>query len=178
MKDQTATYDLKQILLHWASAVIIIWAMASGIAIGTLPMADTTIKLIAQFNVSITFVFIPFFAYRIFLRRTLSYPEYQTLSDRHARIALVIQRALYCLVSLVLISGVLMLDHPYQIFNLFEVPPVTTDTKVTHAFKVVHSGSSYLLACLIGLHVTAAILHAVKGNEVFSRMLPSRRASL
>lgn len=173
MEGQSIKYDRRQIVLHWFSAIIILWALVSGISIGMLPLSESVIKCIAELNVSITFLFIPFFIYRIYLRKKLPLPEYHHLSGRHALLARSTQVILYFLVSVVLISGVLMLDKSYTVFSLLEIHPVSSDAIQIEAFKSLHAVASYLLGIALFAHIFAALMHLRSNTEVFDRVLIS-----
>ncbi|CAK9886650.1 MAG: hypothetical protein XXXJIFNMEKO3_03095 [Candidatus Erwinia impunctatus] len=56
-----AKYSWQQVVLHWLSAIIIIWATISGFMIFFLQPAQEIKDIIGFFNVSLTTVFIPFF---------------------------------------------------------------------------------------------------------------------
>jgi cytochrome b561 len=64
-----------------------------------------------------------------------------------------------------------------KLFNVILLPPWGIDDKRIYAvFNTIHVATSYLFVGLIALHVFAAVLHALRRDGVFARMLPSRGA--
>ena len=54
-------YSTQQIILHWLSAIIIIWATLSGFYVAFCHPDQPVKEWIGFFNVSLTTLFIPFF---------------------------------------------------------------------------------------------------------------------
>ncbi|WHL29004.1 hypothetical protein QJS63_06505 [Pseudomonas juntendi] len=71
---QARKYAWQQILLHWVSALVIIWVLLSGFYVAHLNVTPTTFHLVAFVNVAMTTLFIPIFLLRWLLRRTLFKP--------------------------------------------------------------------------------------------------------
>lgn len=71
---QARKYAWQQILLHWVSALVIIWVLLSGFYVAHLNVTPTTFHLVAFVNVAMTTLFIPIFLLRWLLRRTCSNP--------------------------------------------------------------------------------------------------------
>ena len=157
--------------LHWGSAALIIWATLSGLSVSLLNINETLAHWIADFNVSATLVFIPFFIWRVVHRLRHGMPAYgEKVSAATQTIAVCVHCLLYGLTSVVLLSGVLMMDRPFSIFYLVELQPLISAEAITHTFEHIHVISSRLLGLLVALHIVAVIKHQLGKTGVLQRM--------
>ncbi|GLS24974.1 cytochrome b [Marinibactrum halimedae] len=169
------SYPLPAKIFHWISAVVIIWASISGFSLSLI--SDESIKhAIGAFNVSITTVLIPvFFArivYRIKLQLCGEYPaEHPGVSKSEKKMAHLGHIGLYVLSSIVLVTGVLMMQSPIEVFYVFQIPNVITDSHLAEQYEVFHSHACRALAGLIIVHVLAVIWHRRQGRCVLKRMV-------
>ncbi|MEX7643183.1 hypothetical protein, partial [Stenotrophomonas maltophilia] len=90
------------ILLHWVSALVIIWVLLSGFYVAHLSVTPTTFHLVAFVNVAMTTLFIPIFLLRWLLRRTLFKPGSLEGAARGERIAHLVHEGLYWTTAIVL----------------------------------------------------------------------------
>lgn len=127
---------------------------------------------VAFFNVSLTTVYIPFFLLRIWYAIAHGKSEEKTLTAKEARLAHWGHLALYINISVVLITGVLMMDRSINVFNVFLIPHPVTDLQLLILFKQVHVFSCLSLALLIVGHVLAIVKHRFCGHNILKRMLP------
>ena len=167
-------YSASQIILHWISAVIIIWATLSGFWISVFDIEPAIKNWVSFFNISLTTLFIPVFAVRIYLayrQPTAVEAQAPLLSNVLATWA---HRLLYGLTTVVLITGVMMMDRPINIFDQVLIPQPLTDPAWIELFFKVHVAACWVLALLIGLHIAAVIKHEISGNRVMKRMSLSR----
>lgn len=168
------SYSTSQIILHWISAVIILWATLSGFWISLFDLDPDLKNWVSFFNVSLTTLFIPVFAVRIYLAcRQPTHPEApaRTLDTLMAAWA---HRLLYGLTTVVLLTGVMMMDRPINIFDWVLIPQPLTDHGLIDLFFKIHVVACWVLALLIGLHVAAVIKHEASGNPILKRMSLSR----
>jgi len=165
-------YDTTAKILHWLSALVILWATLGGLYI-ILPNTEDHIKLqIAEFNVSITTLFIPIFCFRILYRILNKAPlEQRITATMEAKIAKLMHKLLYVLVSIVLVSGVLMMDRPIPIFDFFQFTQLLDNSNFISLFKILHQYSTQLLALCILLHILAVIKHEIMGHKILRRMI-------
>ncbi|MEQ1813440.1 MAG: cytochrome b/b6 domain-containing protein [Candidatus Nitrotoga sp.] len=172
MKKGFEKYDLTARLLHWLSALVILWATISGLYL-TLFNNDESIKhQISELNVSITAIFVPVFCWRVIHRIKHGVPSYgNLLSEREAKIARVMHILLYTLVTVVLLSGVLMMEKDFTMFNLFSISRLIDTPEVQEAFRILHMYSTRILAICIVLHVLASVKHEISGKRIFKRMI-------
>jgi cytochrome b561 len=172
MSNQNIKYDLASRSYHWLSALVILWATFSGFLIISLSMDENTKHQIEQFNIAITAIFIPVFFLRIVHRlRTIAPPHNEQLAKYEVTIAKVMHTLLYVLVSTVLVSGILMMEHDIHIFSFIQFDALISNKGITAVFKTLHDISTRLLAIGILLHLLALIKHEVLGHRILKRMI-------
>ena len=80
------------------------------------------------------------------------------------------------------LSGVLMSllgGRPINFFDLFLIPPIAENKEAAGLLRQVHGYVAYALAGLIGLHILAALKHAVIDRDgTLARMLSGKPASV
>jgi cytochrome b561 len=159
-------------LLHWVSALIILWTTAAGLFIAFFDAGEIIEHAIADFNVSLTFVFIPIFIWRI-THRIRKYIEScdDWIADLEKKIAKVMHVTLYILIAIVLITGVLMMNRDYYVFNLFFVPQFIHDEDALQFFFSIHVYATRTLGACVLIHILALIKHEMSGDKVLERML-------
>ena len=159
-------------LLHWASALVILWATFSGTYIAVFAVDDRLKHTIAEFNVAVTVAFIPVFLWRVLYRVHRGMPSYgATLSATNASAANWVHFAPYLLTGLVLFSGLLMMTRDIYVFNLLVLPKVFSDPNVADFFNRLHVYSSRFLGFLILVHVGAVLKHRHAGTPILQRMV-------
>ncbi len=157
--------------LHWFSAVIILWATLSGIWLSSFQLEEGLKHQIAEFNVSLATVFIPFFFFRMAYRWYFGAPEYDTLKASDAKVAVSIHWLIYILIAVVLLSGVLMMNRNFSLFHLVTLPNLIHDSSVTDSFSALHKHTSRILGVLVVLHMLAVVKHQLKGVNIIRRMI-------
>ncbi|CAM4300764.1 cytochrome b/b6 domain-containing protein [Pseudoalteromonas byunsanensis] len=165
-------FDTLAKVLHWLSAIVILWATFSGLFLVAVGGKSEWKLLISEFNVSLTTVFIPIFCVRIIHAARTARPCYQgELSAAQILCVRYVHITMYLLVMLLFISGLLMMRSEFQVFRLITIPPLIEQTQVSQFFSWVHQYVSYLLTALIILHVFAVIIHQRAGKKILQRML-------
>ncbi len=168
----TRKYSLTSRALHWGSAALIIWATLSGLSISLFSIPDGIAHHIADFNVSATLVFIPFFIWRVLYRLRHGSPSYDGVLDRHSsQIVVAVHYVLYALTGAVLLSGVFMMKTSFSLFGLLELEPLLSSPQLLHSSEVIHIATTRLLGILVVLHVLAVIKHHLALRPVLKRML-------
>ncbi|OZB17968.1 MAG: hypothetical protein B7X53_04805 [Hyphomonas sp. 34-62-18] len=80
------------------------------------------------------------------------------------------------------LSGVLMSllgGRPINFFDLFLIPPIAENKEAAGLLRQVHGYVAYALAGLIGLHILAALKHAVIDRDgTLARMLSGKPADI
>ncbi|MDX2319624.1 MAG: cytochrome b/b6 domain-containing protein [Moritella sp.] len=172
MNKSIIPFDRTAKLLHWMSAIVILWATTSGLYIAFFELESTIKNHILNFNVSITTVFIPLFCWRIYHRIKRGVPQaHPAMSSLEIKLAHAGHTLLYVLVSLVLVSGVLMMGHDVKVFQLFTIPQLLEDKRTIHFFEALHLYTCRLLALLVICHLAALIKHEIMGKRILKRMI-------
>lgn len=165
-------YDFTTRLLHWLSAVIIIWASCSGLYVSLAEVSQAMEHLISYLNVSVTTLFIPFFCWRLLHRLATPHPPWSfQMPPLYQLLTRAAHWLLYLLTALVLLSGVLMMEHEINVFSLFTLPQPLQNTELNQLFRSAHSIASRCLAVVVLLHIAAVIKHELAGRNILRRML-------
>ncbi|WP_037028075.1 cytochrome b [Psychromonas aquimarina] len=172
MSKLTSQFDMTAKYLHWISAVVILWASISGLYIAFFELEPHIKISILNFNVLITTIFIPLFCWRIYHRIKHGLPQPPPgMSALEVKFAHFGHTLLYVLVSLVLLSGVLMMDRDVTVFQLFILPQLLQDQSSIQFFEGMHLYTCRLLALLVICHLAALIKHEIMGRRILKRML-------
>lgn len=172
MTNTTAKYNRNVRLLHWISALIILWVSITGFLTATPIMDSATKHHIASFNVSVSTLFMPIFFIRILYRLKHATPAYpQSISKLEIVAAKSMHIILYITISIVLISGFLMMKQDFYFFNTFKIPHLINSTTGQAFFKHIHTFSTIVLATCVSLHIVALLKHEIMGKRILSRMI-------
>ncbi|MGF6327411.1 cytochrome b561 [Pseudomonas sp. BS3782 TE3695] len=163
-------YSRQRVWLHWLSAAVIIWTLASGFYVACVEMPVRVSEWVAFMNVSLTTVFIPFFAWRLFIFGVHARSTSVSTLSLMEKLALFAHTLIYIAVTVVLVTGVLMMDRPIDVFGVFEIAQPLADPVLISRFVTIHIGSSLVLLLLIVMHVGAVIVHEACGHRVLRRM--------
>ncbi|NWE79600.1 cytochrome b [Pseudomonas yamanorum] len=164
-------YSRQRVLLHWLSAVVILWTLVSGFYIASLPVPAAIKQAVGFFNVSLTTVFIPVFVWRIFLTILHAQPARVRSLSLVQLLATFGHLSIYLMVGVVLFSGVLMMDRPISVFALLEIPQPLSDPVLIARCFAVHIVACVMLLLLVLLHIGAVVVHELCGDRVLRRML-------
>ncbi|MFJ4351556.1 cytochrome b [Pseudomonas sp. NPDC089428] len=162
-------YCWQQLLLHWLSAVIIIWALASGFAVSMLNVSPVTFERVTQVNSVVGTLFIPVFLLRCYFRVALPLPKNVNDEGWRAFVAHFTHLSLYGLTAVVLLSGILMMDRGIDL-GVFTLQSMLCDPFWLGLWFDVHVLSCALLAALVVLHMAAVIKHEWWGRRIVRRM--------
>ncbi|WP_172971667.1 cytochrome b [Pseudoalteromonas sp. A25] len=180
MEDKTVKFDSTARTLHWISAVVIVWAMLSGLYVSLLSALhldqahsmQVIKRFITDFNVSLTALYIPLFVMRVLHVLRTKKPHYgDMLSPAQIKMANAAHICMYILIATLLCSGMLMMNRPFGIFGLFTMMPIITDPQWLNVYSDIHQYSSYVLLVFIILHLGALLKHQRSGNRILQRML-------
>jgi len=170
-----SNYSRRRVLLHWLSAVIILWALVSGFYVAYLPVSAATEHWVGSLNVSLTTLFIPLFAWRAWLFVRAPRPCVSVLSSVQ-RLALAVHALIYLTIGVVLVTGVLMMKSPISIFGLVRIPQPLGDPSLIELANTAHVLSCVVLSILVALHLCAVAWHEFSGRRVVRRMTFARPA--
>ncbi|WP_413676612.1 cytochrome b [Pantoea dispersa] len=163
-------YSWQQITLHWISAVIIIWATLTGFYIALFNHASEHKDWVSFINVSLTTVYIPLFIVRLVYAYCHGKPNDGLLSHKEERLAALGHKMLYVNIALVLLTGVLMMERPINIFGLFSINQPLHDPALTLTFNRLHVFFCVSLALFIVGHILAVVKHQLAGKPLLRRM--------
>lgn len=166
--DEASAYSKPRIVLHWLSAAVILWATFSGFGVALLEANDPFRQWVESINPQLTTLFIPFFAWRLWLAVTTR--AQRARSNTHERFASVAHKAIYAAVSGVLITGVLMMSHPVMLLALVPLPQLVHSKAALLELHELHHVLCAILAGLVALHLAAVVMHQVRGESVLGRM--------
>jgi superoxide oxidase len=163
-------YSRSQIILHWLSAAVILWASCSGFIAGTRAVGDSLRIYIDSFNPQLTTLFIPFFLWRVVLYlRTQPWRGWRAL-PWGARFAAMGHGALYACISAVLASGFLMMPAPWRLAGVLPMPHFVHDAATLQILGVLHRSFCACLAVLTCGHLLAVLKHHAAGEPILNRM--------
>lgn len=170
---EASAYSKSRIVLHWLSAVVILWATFSGFGVALLSPTDPFREWVESINPQLTSIFIPFFAWRTWLAwRAPTHLIRKTPQEIAARAT---HMAIYAVVSSVLITGVLMMSHPVTMLTLVTLPQLVHSKVALLELHQVHHVLCAVLAGLVALHLAAVVMHQVRGKSVLGRMMGRSR---
>lgn len=162
-------YCWQQSLLHWLSAVVILWALASGFYVSLLEVSLATFERVALVNSVLGTVFIPVFLLRCYFRVVGPSPRHVNDEGWKALAAHFTHLGLYGLTAVVLLSGILMMNRGIDL-GVFILEPMLKDHFWLDLWFDVHVFSCAALAALVMLHVAAVIRHELAGRPILRRM--------
>lgn len=169
----TLRYSRPRALLHWGSALVILWASVSGFANALLQLPAPLSAAVSFINVSLTALLIPFFVLRIGYALAQPGPTHTPRGNAFGRfLAKAGHLALYIATALVLATGVLMMDRPIDLFGLASLPQPLTEPVLIEFFNRSHRLFCIVLALLVAGHIGAVALHHLGGQPVLARMKP------
>jgi cytochrome b561 len=170
LKMTVSGYSRQRVLLHWLSAAVILWTLLSGFFVAGFEVSAHIKESVAFFNVSLTTVFIPFYVWRLFLFFThTGFSGMRSLSLVEV-LALFAHSLIYLLVGAVLVTGVLMMDRPIDVFGVIEIAQPLSDPRLIALFVTVHIWACVVLSLLIAAHIGAVIVHEACNHRVLRRM--------
>lgn len=169
-------YSLPQILLHWVSALVILWTLSSGFYVAMASVLPETKALVGFINVSLTALLIPVFVVRVYFFFAHKITHRGDSGRWAVYAAWLVHVALYMVTAIVLATGVLMMERDIDIFGWVSFRQPLTDPYWTQWFEDVHIFSCMLLSALVALHIAAVIKHEFSGTRVLRRMWPRRSA--
>ncbi|MDU4092556.1 MAG: cytochrome b/b6 domain-containing protein [Pantoea sp.] len=163
-------YKKSQVVLHWISAVVIIWGTLSGFYVALFDSVAQHKEWVSFLNVSLTTLFIPVFILRIVYALRYGKPQCSPLTARQERIAKKAHLLIYFNITIVMVTGVLMMERDINVFNIITFAQPLQDPLLTHLFNQAHKISCATLGVLIIGHILAVIKHHRKGHNVLNRM--------
>lgn len=163
-------YNRTQVTLHWISAVIIIWGTISGFYVALFEAGASHKEWVGFVNVSLTTLFIPIFIFRVWWAMRSGKPRDALLTLNEQRLSLLGHLLIYINITVVMITGVLMMERDINVFNLITFSQPLHDPVITSLFNKMHKFSCATLGLLVIGHVLAVVKHHHKGRNLLRRM--------
>jgi cytochrome b561 len=163
-------YSTQRVWLHWLSAAVIVWTLISGFYVATVDVSPRINQWVSFLNVSLTTVFIPFFVWRLCVFVAHARHTGVRTFNPMERLALLVHTLIYLVISLVLVTGVLMMDRPINVFGVVEIVQPLSNRELVSRFFTIHMWACVVLSLLVVLHVGAVIVHELCGHRVLHRM--------
>lgn len=163
-------YTFNQVVLHWVSAAVILWTLISGFYVAIFNVTAETKSWVGFINVSLTALYIPLFVLRIYCSFMHGFSSYGRKRSLNEYMALFVHKAIYLVLGVVLVTGVLMMDRPINVFNVLMIKQLLTDAATIVWFTQVHIQACVVLLVLVAVHVGAVIKHEACGNRVLKNM--------
>jgi cytochrome b561 len=177
MNDGRAAWPLALRLLHWASAALIFAALGLGVFMVNIIHDPARRFDLTQTHKSIGVAVLALTAARLCLRCLTAAPPPLPLAPPLCRAARATHAGLYALLLLLPLSGWLMATStpvrvPTAVLGLFALPyPMEPDLPTWRLARGMHAAGAVALAALAGLHIAAALVHALWRREgVLTRM--------
>ncbi|MGX1172624.1 cytochrome b [Pseudomonas sp. R151218B TE3479] len=164
-----SNYSRPRVLLHWLSAVIILWTLVSGFYVAYNPVSAATEHWIGSLNVSLTTLFIPLFVWRACLFVCALEPH-GTAPAPIKKLAFAVHAVIYLVIAVVLVTGVLMMKSTISVFGLVHFPQPLNDPTLIELASTTHTSACVVLSVLVALHLCAVAWHEFAGRRVVRRM--------
>ena len=163
-------YTLGQVVLHWISAVIIVWTLVSGFYVAIFTVEPATKTWVGFINVSLTALYIPVFVLRVYCSFLHGFSSGGRKRSINEYMALFVHKSIYLVLGVVLVTGVLMMDRSINVFNVLMIKQLLTDPVAIGGFTTVHIQACVALLVLVIVHVGAVIKHEASGQRVLKNM--------
>lgn len=164
-------YSRLQIILHWISAAVILWALLSGFYVSVIEVAPEIKSMVGFINVSVTALFIPVFILRLYVAVRGSHSLCQVGRPLMERLASWMHKSIYLITAVVLLTGILMMDRPINIFDLVFIPAPLNDPYWIERFFFIHVWACVILLFQVVLHIAAVIKHEMCGRRILKKMV-------
>jgi cytochrome b561 len=177
MNEDAAGWPLSVRLIHWGSAALIVGTLSLGAWMVELVQDPARRFDLTQTHKSIGVAALALTAARICLRMLTTSPKPVPAVPRLLLAARATHVSLYGLLLLLPLSGWLMatttpIRVPTVVFGLFTLPyPLQPDLPTYRIAHALHVVAAIMLATLVALHVSAALVHALWWRDgVLGRM--------
>ena len=177
-----AGYDRVARALHWLVAGLAVVVVSLGVAIPGAPREGESRELLLLLHRSVGLLILGLMVLRAGWRLTHPAPPLPADFPRiEALAAHADQALLYVLFLAMPLSGYLnaaAAGHPVSFFGLVAIPPLVPENPMlSQVANAAHLTGQFLIYALVGMHVAAALMHAVvRRNGILDRMLPLRRS--
>lgn len=177
----TRRYDRLTIVLHWATALIVIFLFASSQIWEQLVHGTPWRKGLQSLHISFGITLAVIMLLRLFWRATAGrkLPPANDAPLMHI-LAKLTHWALYLLLAIQIALGFLFRwaqGEPFSFFGLFTIPdPFDVDPLLRHTFGSLHFYIAWALIILAGVHACAALFHhyVLRDDTLKSMLSPTK----
>lgn len=176
IKDSRSGYGLLSILIHWISALLILFLFGLGIYMVDLTYYDDWYHKGPELHVSLGLVVLLLMLVRIVWRFVNPTPVDLAAKPAQNLAAKLVKAGLYCFIFVVLVSGYLITTaegQPASMFNLVKFPVLIelSSSNVDLAGEL-HEYMAWGIIALVVLHVLGALMHHfVMRDKTLVRMI-------
>lgn len=163
LKDSSSGYGLVSILIHWISALLILFLFGLGVYMVDLTYYDDWYHKGPELHVSIGLLVLLIMLVRIVWRIVNPTPIDLPAKPVQQKTAKLVKLALYLFIFVVIISGYLMTTAEGQaasMFNVLKFPVITqlSSANVDLAGEI-HEYFAWAIIALVVLHALGALFH-------------------
>jgi cytochrome b561 len=176
IKDNSSTYGLGSILLHWIIALTIIGMYPLGLYIDSLTYYDEAYTIVPAWHESIGVILFALlgmrFLWRLINKSPASLPQPRPL----LLVTKAVHLLLYLLPVITVVTGYMITTadgRPIVVFNWFEVPalPAALENQEDLAGELHYWIATFMIS-LAGIHALAALKHHyINKDKTLTRML-------
>lgn len=174
LRDTIDGYGLVTRLLHWISALAILFLFALGVWMVGLDYYSPYYTRAPDLHRSLGIIFGIALLARLLWVLANSRPANPELSRLERSIAGIVQWSFYPLLLAIVVSGYMISTsdgRPIDVFGIFSLPSAVNDRSVTETAGLLHRWIAYGTMALAGLHTAAALKHHfIDRNSVLKRM--------
>ena len=156
--------------LHWGSALVIIYALISGMLIATLNLPVELKRSWSNVNVVVTFAYFPVLLFRLAWQ---SFTKQPAPPDWNAcpRCSRLAHCSLYLCLFIVMISGIAMLDREIIILGSLSISPLPLAASLKHSMSQIHLAANLCLSLQLLLHLLTLVWYQkYKKRPLLARM--------
>lgn len=163
LKDSSTGFGLVSILIHWISALLVLFLFGLGVYMVDLTYYDDWYHTAPGLHISLGLLVFLIMLVRIVWRLVNPTPNYLPAKPMQQIAARLVKFALYLFIFVVIASGYLITTaegQPASMFDLIEFPVLTqlNSANVDLAGKI-HEYAAYGIMGLVMLHVLGALFH-------------------
>ncbi|MDO6460874.1 cytochrome b [Granulosicoccaceae sp. 1_MG-2023] len=175
LKNTPESYGLISRILHWLIFILFVLVVIGGQRAEDMAGGPEKFSLIAQHK-SVGTVILLLMLFRLVWRVSNAKPVPLAPDAKNARIAALVQMALFILMILQPLAGILMSQsggHAVSLFGVLELPALVGVSESLHStFETVHKTLWIAIAALVLAHAAGALKqHLIFKNRTLSRMI-------
>ncbi len=165
------------VVLHWATALVILGLVALGAAMRRLDLAASTVFDLYQWHKSFGFLALALTLAHIYARTAFGAPETRAKKIERG-LAAAVQAALFVFPMVAIFAGWLIVSTspisvPTRVFGLFVAPDIwRPDPALFNLARLAHAGAAYAILALVAVHAAGAFKHHfVDRDDTLARMI-------